>query len=225
MDSGPLDVFGQMALDEALAQSQPPDFCLRFYKWQGIGATFGYAQRFREVAETLPDGAGQRVTRRLTGGGVVPHVDDLTFSCVFPLPGPWRPAPLYSRLHAAILTGLRDKLRLEAWLCERGGRAAPSNAQGGAMQCFAEPVAQDIMGPTGKILGGAIRRLGGTILYQGSLQLSGARGNPEMAGAIADGLAQKWPLRFQAQSFAPAILESARRLAGKYRDLEWIQRR
>ena len=52
-----------------------------------------------------------------------------------------------------------------------------------------------------------------------------ARGNPEMAGAIAGGLAQEWPLRFQAQSFASAILESARRLAGKYRDSAWIQRR
>ena len=109
--------------------------------------------------------------------------------------------------------------------CERGGRAAPSNAQGVAMQCVAEPVAQDIMGPTGKILGGAIRRLGDTILYQGSLQLPSARGNPEMAGAIAGGLAQESPLRFQAQSFASAILESARRLAGKYRDSAWIQRR
>ena len=41
LDSPPLDVFGQMALDEALAQSKPAEFCLRFFRWRGVGATFG----------------------------------------------------------------------------------------------------------------------------------------------------------------------------------------
>lgn len=223
IESTPLDVFAHMALDEALAQSQPADFCLRFYRWQGIGATFGYAQRFHEVVATLPASVGGQFTRRPTGGGVVLHRDDLTFSCVFSAPAPWRPALLYSRLHAAILMGLQS-VGLDAWLCERGGRTAPRNAQG-AMQCFVQPVAQDIMGPAGKILGGALRRWGATVLYQGSLQLSGTRENPEWAAAITASLARAWNLPIQPQSPPPAVLESAHMLAAKYRDSTWIQRR
>ena len=84
LESLPLDVFGQMALDETLAQTRPEAFLLRFFRWAGPAATFGYAQLFREVERALPPGIGATCTRRPTGGGIVPHLDDLTFSCVFP---------------------------------------------------------------------------------------------------------------------------------------------
>ena len=87
LSSMPLDVFGQMALDEALARSRPEAFILRFFRWKGVGATFGYAQRIREVEKALPPGIGTAYTRRPTGGGIVPHLDDLTFACVFPAGG------------------------------------------------------------------------------------------------------------------------------------------
>ena len=108
LETAPRDVFGQMAVDEALAQSRPEVFCLRFFRWDGVGATFGYAQRVGEVERALPGGIGRNYTRRPTGGGLVPHLDDLTFSCVFPAEGMLRPEQIYRRLHAAILAGLRE---------------------------------------------------------------------------------------------------------------------
>ena len=213
-----------MALDEALAKSKPDAFCLRFFRWRGPGATFGYAQRIAEVERALPPELARACTRRPTGGGVVPHVDDLTFSCVFPAAGVLRPTDIYRRLHAAILAGLRGTVP-DARLAEIGGRGAP-RGPGGASQCFVEPVALDILTAAGKILGGAIRRYGETVMYQGSLQLPGARRRaPELEGALAAALAEAWQLRWARQDVDPAVRTTAAEREAKYRSAEWIRRR
>ena len=223
LSSPALDVFGQMALDEALAKSKPEAFCLRFFRWQCVGATFGYAQRIREVARALPGGIGKSYTRRPTGGGIVPHLEDLTFSCVFPAEGVLRPAEIYRRLHSAVLAGLRGA-GLEARLCARGGSPAPQGP-GGAAQCFVQPVALDILTEAGKVLGGAIRRYGSTVLYQGSLQLPDARRRTEvLEPAIMNALAAAWGLRWQRREPDAAVLAAAAALEEKYRAPEWIRK-
>ena len=224
LDSPPLDVFGQMALDEALAKSKPDAFCLRFFRWQGIGATFGYAQRLREVEKALPPGIGQAYTRRPTGGGIVPHLADLTFSCIFPDEGALRPTEIYRRLHSAILKGLRET-GLDARLCAKGGSPAP-HGPSGASQCFVQPVALDVLIEQGKILGGAIRRMGSTVLYQGSLQLPDARSRAsEWEAAISRTLAVEWELRWEHGEPASAVTAAATALDAKYRSSEWIRQR
>lgn len=218
-----LDVFGQMALDETLAQTRPEAFLLRFFRWAGPAATFGYAQRFREVERALPPGIGAACTRRPTGGGIVPHLDDLTFSCVFPAGGVLRHGAIYRRLHAAILGGLHG-LGLQARLSAAPGGHAP-HGPAGATQCFLQPVEQDILTDSGKVLGGAIRRYRDTVLYQGSLQMADAR--PRAAAyeeAIAAALAGEWGLRWQRRGVAAEVLEAARARAAKYRDPEWIRK-
>lgn len=224
LDSPALDVFGQMALDEALAKSKPDAFCLRFFRWQGVGATFGYAQRIREVEKALPGGIGTFYTRRPTGGGIVPHLDDLTFSCVFPEERTLRPTELYRRLHAAVLRGLRE-VGLDARLCATGGGASPSGPRG-ASQCFVQPVMLDILTAEGKILGGAVRRSGNTVLYQGSLQLANARAQAGLLeGAIGGALAVEWDFRWEVCEPAACIRDEAATLEPKFRSEEWIRRR
>ena len=224
LESPPLDVFGQMALDEALAKSKPAEFCLRFFRWRGVGATFGYAQRIAEVERALPAELARACTRRPTGGGVVPHADDLTFSCVFPAAGELRPTEIYRRLHGAILAGLRGAVA-DARLAESGGRGAP-RGPGGASQCFREPVPLDILVADRKILGGAIRRYGETVLYQGSLQLPGARARAaELEKAMAEALAATWKLRWTNRDVPAEVRDAARDLEEKYRAADWIRRR
>lgn len=224
VDSPPLDVFGQMAVDEALLQAQPAAFCLRFFRWQGVGATFGYAQRFGEVERAVPPDVEGHVTRRPTGGGIVLHLDDLTFACVFPDGGTLRPQAIYQRLHAAVLAGLRAA-GLEAFLCAAGAHPAPQGP-GGAAQCFVQPVALDILTGRGKIVGGAIRRHGRTVLYQGSLQMPDARKRAaEWEAAISKALAAEWNLDWERRGVDRAVLAAARTLRGKYRSVEWIARR
>ena len=223
-ETPPLDVFGQMALDEALAKSKSAAFVLRFFRWQGVGATFGYAQRIREVEKALPSGIGQAYTRRPTGGGIVPHLADLTFSCIFPDEGALRPTEIYRRLHAAILNGLRET-GVDARLCAKGGSPVP-HGPNGASQCFVQPVALDVLTEQGKILGGAIRRMGSTVLYQGSLQLPDARRRaPELETAISRTLAAEWGLRWEHGEPAPAVTAAAATLDTKYHSAEWIRQR
>lgn len=222
--SAPLDVFGQMALDEALAQSRPDAFCLRFFRWQGVGATFGYAQRVREVESALPAEIGDSFTRRPTGGGIVLHVDDLTFSCVFPAGGTWRPLEIYRRLHTAILAGLR-RAGLAAGLCAESVRPVPYGP-GGASQCFVQPVAMDILAAEGKILGGALRRHGPTVLYQGSLRFPHVRHRAaELESEIQQSLADEWHLQWDRRAADPAVAAQAAALASKYRSPAWIRMR
>ncbi len=223
VEAAALDVFGQMALDEALAKSKPEAFLIRFFRWKGIGATFGYAQRIREVEKALPKGVGDSFTRRPTGGGIVPHFGDLTFSCIFPDGGELRPAEIYRRLHSAILPGLREA-GLAAQLCAKGGSTAPAGP-GGASQCFIQPVALDILTDGGKILGGAIRRQGSTVLYQGSLQLPDARPRSvELETAISRVVAAEWALRWERREVSDEVRAAAAALETKYRSEEWIRR-
>lgn len=222
IDSPALDVFGQMGLDEALAQAKPEAFSLRFFRWSGVGATFGYTQRIREVEQALPPEAGSAYTRRPTGGGIVPHLDDLTFSCVFPAAGELRPMEIYRRLHSAILAGLRGA-GLEAGLCDPDLPQPPRGA--GGSQCFVAPVALDILADGRKILGGAIRRHGETVLYQGSLQLPGARSRAvELETAIARRLAAEWTIAWERRHPDAALLAAAETLGARYRSPEWIRR-
>ncbi|OLD87705.1 MAG: hypothetical protein AUG81_08395 [Verrucomicrobia bacterium 13_1_20CM_4_54_11] len=69
---GPLN----MAVDEVLLTTARAAI-LRFYRWNAPSVSFGYCVRFDEAREI----AGNRdVVRRWTGGGIVPHGEDLTYS-------------------------------------------------------------------------------------------------------------------------------------------------
>ncbi|NLO92303.1 MAG: hypothetical protein GX410_09990, partial [Elusimicrobia bacterium] len=194
--SGPLDVYRQMALDEVCAGAFAGVCLLRFYEWNGKGVTFGYAQEKAEVDRGLPEkAAGWPSVRRPTGGGIVVHDDDLTFSCVFPAPGGFRPGRVYAEMHGALCKelsacGVAAELKSGA---VPASAYSPSNA-GAASACFANPVPQDLIDESGgKILGGALRRYENSVLYQGSLQTKGARSRAdELKAAIAAGLAGLW---------------------------------
>ncbi len=65
-----------MAIDEVLLTTARPAI-LRFYRWNAPSVSFGYFVRFAEAREIAGDRA---VVRRWTGGGIVPHGEDLTYS-------------------------------------------------------------------------------------------------------------------------------------------------
>src|SRR5262245_1759825 len=69
-----------MAIDEALLEySTAP--AIRFYRWQSPALSFGYFGRFADVARYQIE---RDLVRRWTGGGIVFHGEDLTYSIVIP---------------------------------------------------------------------------------------------------------------------------------------------
>src|SRR5437870_10470150 len=69
-----------MAIDEAVLETAVIP-TIRFYRWQSPALSFGYFGKFSDVAIYQ----GERdLIRRWTGGGIVFHGNDLTYSIVIP---------------------------------------------------------------------------------------------------------------------------------------------
>lgn len=163
-DCGPESAAYNMAADEALLDrvSELGKPLLRFYSWSEPAATFGYFQKYAEVAaltELRP------LVRRPTGGGLVPHDADWTYSLVFPPQHPWyelKAVESYERIHSWVQRAFQQ-LKVEAEL------AAVSNLEGPG-QCFLGAEKHDVLWNQRKIAGGAQRRNRKGLLFQGSIQ-------------------------------------------------------
>ena len=214
----------QMALDEVLLRSVVTP-TLRIYAWDAPCVSFGYFQKEREVRQTHPE---MPLVRRWTGGGMVEHGEDLTFSLMIPKGDPagaLPPAHFYKELHARV-AGWLNSLTAPAASAALTGIPAVRLAGDGDLlagpSCFSAPAADDLLLEGKKILGGAQRRSGGALLYQGSLQGVGHLGlllNPEGLPQSLGGIVSKVEL-------APAIQREAEELARvRYASVEWSERR
>ncbi len=176
IDTGPLDGPTNMAVDEALlacfdpASSAP---VLRLYGWCPPALSLG---RFQKAAEVLDlercRRGGVPVVRRITGGGVIYHAEELTYALVC--------APH----HIPTATTIKESFRiLTAFLLrvyEKLGLAAryavdhcPAGTRFGERTpfCFAGKESYDILVGGRKIGGNAQRRLRHAIFQHGSIPL------------------------------------------------------
>jgi lipoyl(octanoyl) transferase len=164
LSSGPGDPAFNMALDEALLQAAPrlAQPVLRFYSWTGHAASFGYFQRYAEVERmTLL----RPLVRRPTGGGLVPHDADWTYSLAFAPADEWYSLPAtesYRRVHEWIQAALA-RLKVVTAL-------APACRKAQAGQCFIGYEKSDVLWREQKIAGAAQRRTRDGLLIQGSVQ-------------------------------------------------------
>ena len=81
---------------------------LRSYRWAGQAVSFGYSQSLAAVRERIPSLPS---VRRWTGGGIVEHGCDWTFSLIVPSSEPLakaRPEDTYRSIHARIVTALNE---------------------------------------------------------------------------------------------------------------------
>jgi lipoate-protein ligase A len=148
-----------MALDEALLRTagQRGRPLLRIYRWDRPSVTFGYFQKLPAYLT-----GNQVLMRRPTGGGIVYHGEDTTYTVVAP-PGhrlhklPTQEA--YCLLHQAVSAALA----LQSQIADR--KSTPR----GQYECFQNPVAGDVVGGGRKLAGGAQRRGKSGVLHQGSI--------------------------------------------------------
>src|ERR1700758_4983156 len=104
-DGEPHTAAMNMAIDEALLESAEIS-SIRFYRWDSPALSFGYFGKYADVANFA---AQCDVVRRWTGGGIVFHGDDLTYSIVIPAGDPLfneSTKRIYEKIHHAIQRAL-----------------------------------------------------------------------------------------------------------------------
>jgi lipoate-protein ligase A len=164
LNSGPCPPSLNMALDEALLTSMPRlnQPVLRFYSWTEPAASFGYFQKYSEVERAT---LLRPVVRRPTGGGIVPHDVDWTYSVSFPTNDEWyslKAIESYQRIHEWIRSAFL-KLNVITELANDCRHAEPG-------QCFVGFEKFDVLWHGSKIAGAAQRRTRDGLLIQGSVQ-------------------------------------------------------
>src|ERR1700730_929680 len=94
-----------MAIDEALLETAENP-TIRFYKWDHPALSFGYFGRFADVADQATE---RDLVRRWTGGGIVFHGGDLTYSIAIPASAPAfseSSRSIYEKVHGALRAAL-----------------------------------------------------------------------------------------------------------------------
>ena len=161
--------------------------------------------------------------RRPTGGGIVFHDDDLTYTLAVP---PEHPIcrldrmESYRVIHEAVMDAVRD-LGTAASLAE----ADMGDHTKATLQCFVSPTLHDILGESGKLAGAAQRRGHSGILHQGSISNEAAHGHTrqEFIQAVADAFVARFDLAYEPLPVEDGdFLERAEELANrKYASDDW----
>lgn len=206
-DSGAGEPAFNMALDEASLESVAAlgSPVLRFYGWTAPAATFGYFQKFDEIAATT---LLRPLIRRPTGGGLVPHLNDWTYSLAVPPDHLWyalRAEDSYAQMHRWLQTAFASAgMQTELATCCRKEITG---------QCFAGYEKFDLLHLGCKLAGAAQRRNKLGLLIQGSIQPPPANFDRQrfIAAMLETGNAL---LVAKAQAFTPdtALLQRANQM-------------
>lgn len=196
-----------MAVDEWLLETAVEPV-LRVYRWDGNWASIGYFGEMSRAREALP---GVRYVRRWTGGGMVDHRADWTYTLVLPASEPLataRGAESYRRIHAALAMALHAETL--------GISLSGGDGETGEALCFSNPVSHDLVDAAGgKIAGAGQRRTRHGLLHQGSVAL------PCQARRLAAALAADW----QAVELLPDPEWLTNKVLARYARDEWTDRR
>lgn len=220
LESGPGAAAENMAWDEALLEAAPETArpVLRLYGWLEPAASFGYFQSWSEVEQMT---RLRPLIRRPTGGGLVPHDADWTYSLVFPPTDNWYALTAresYRQIHdwirdAFVALGREAVLSAQAWK-ERPG------------QCFAGAERFDVLSGGRKIAGAAQRRTRAGLLIQGSIQPPQGVGRREFEEALVSRARERQGISWTHLSPSPALVRRVQLLtASKYSRPEYNEKR
>ncbi|HWY40748.1 MAG TPA: hypothetical protein VNX27_08130 [Chthoniobacterales bacterium] len=213
-----------MAIDEALLEfATVPS--IRFYQWDHPALSFGYFGKFEDVANYRRD-----IVRRWTGGGVVFHGEDLTYSVVIPssdLAFSESSMSIYEKVHRAVCFALHAygqaaELVTVAALYERRPAvdSAVTDRRYNKDSCFANPIRADVLSNGRKVAGAAQRRIRSGLLQQGSIQ------NVDFGNGFTDSFARALCCECCEKPLDDALLARAEQIATqKYATPAWLRRR
>ncbi len=166
-----------MAMDFLLLRRYPqPHARFRHYEWHRPAFTFGYSQKIAFVREQLAaaaDGASLDLCRRPTGGGLVDHRDDWTYSLIIPRGHPLeeaRAADSYREIHTTLALALQ-KQQVAAVVQTECEPPQEGQTCGSSGVCFQRAERYDVVHSDSrkKLAGAAQKRNKNGLLFQGSL--------------------------------------------------------
>lgn len=202
-----------MAVDDWLIETSDSPI-LRVYEWAGRWGSLG---RFCCLDQALEISSSVRWVRRSTGGGVVDHQNDWTYSLVIPgtvLFSQIRATESYRIIHECLSIALSERFKLST-----GSGTSPE--VGGV--CFQKAVEFDVIDHSGnKIAGAGQRRTKSGLLHQGSVA-----GKCEQVDSInrskrlAEVLGETWEEVFL---LPPAEVIDVK-VAERYGKASWTERR
>lgn len=175
IDMGPLDPVSNMAFDEAILRgyelyNSPPT--LRIYGWQPAGISIGYSQDPDQMLDmTRCRRDSMPVVRRITGGGMIVHADEITYSFVASKADLGLSAHVASsyKIVAQFLMKFYKTLGIDA---DFAHDAASKDTLGAPTAlCFAGREKYDIVVSGKKIGGSAQKRIKDVIFQHGSIPL------------------------------------------------------
>jgi len=216
VDPQPHAATWNMALDEALLR-QATEPTLRVYRWIRPAVSFGY---FGEFARAHERAQGRELVRRWTGGGLVEHGEDLTYTLVVP-----RDAEFFR--HPALESYRLIHERIAAWLAGIGiVSAVAANAVAGTPgACFQGHVQHDLVAETGKVAGAAQRRTRWGLLHQGSIQVPHSAERGSFSLATANNFASAFAHEVQQAKITDALQESTQQIVQeKYATEAWLRK-
>jgi len=151
-----------MALDEIMLDRADGPW-MRVYQWAEPSLSIGFSQALTKIPA---DKAHWPWVRRWTGGGVVEHDGDWTYTLAVPASEPLsgqNAVQTYRWIHECMIAGL-----LEVGIddCE----LQSENTSDGMGVCFVEPAKFDVVWKGQKIAGAAQRRGKTGLLHQGTVQ-------------------------------------------------------
>jgi lipoate-protein ligase A len=210
-----------MAIDEALLETEVVS-TIRFYRWRSPALSFGYFGKFSDVSSYA---AERDLVRRWTGGGIVFHGHDLTYSTVIPASDPVfdeSSIAIYEKIHCALadaLNGVGERAVVAGGV-DPGGIVLSKHAAASGYNCFANPVRADVMMNGRKIAGAAQRRTRRGLLQQGSIQ------GIVMKTDLAEKFAQALSVNCSEFEINEEVFQRARELAQqKYASDSWLRKR
>ena len=214
-----------MAIDEAFLEYATVPL-IRFYRWHSPALSFGYFGRFSNIASYQFE---RDLVRRWTGGGIVFHGQDLTYSLVIPVSDTasfQSSISIYENIHRALCDALSEtgQRAVVAAVVEPGPGSAKAGTRTGisdaGYSCFATPVRADVMIDGRKIAGAAQRRTRRGLLQQGSIQ------GIQLGNSLTGQFAQALSPNSRERKVDEEILNRARELAEqKYATERWLRKR
>ncbi len=203
-----------MAVDEWLLETAVVPV-LRIYDWQGNWGSIGYFGKLAGAMAAFPE---IEWVRRWTGGGIVDHRADWTYTVIAPACGKLaqaRGAESYRQLHAVVAAALRAE-QIQA-------RLSTGADQTGAALCFENPVNHDLVDSAGhKLAGAGQRRTRLGLLHQGSVAAPcEAKVSAKRGERLASLLSETWRI----DDFQPPEKLIAQKVRSRYSLPDWTRSR